>query len=114
MKPVLFSLVCKNYNYLKVLLKTDAYINVHIYILVAFSGDRKMNRHVKLFPNHGPCEEPDDHPATVSASIKDDNSKKMSALSTMPIIPLARTQLEDLVCAVSISGFVFTAIIILK
>lgn len=52
-----------------------------------------MTRHVKLFPNHGPCEEPA-HPVS---SLKDDNSKKMSALSTMPIIPLARTQLEDLV-----------------
>ena len=46
---------------------------------------------MKLYPNHGPSEEP-------ANPIKDENTKKISsALSTMPIIPLARTQLEELV-----------------
>lgn len=46
---------------------------------------------MKLYPNHGPCEEPVN-------PMKDDDTKKISsALSTVPIIPLARTQLEELV-----------------
>ena len=57
-----------------------------------------MNRHVKLFPSHGPCDEP-------ANPIKDDDTKKISsALSTMPIIPLARTQLEELVGRKHLSG----------
>lgn len=45
-----------------------------------------MAKHIKAFPTHGPCEEPDE-----------DSSKKMPASLSMPIIPLARTQLEELV-----------------
>jgi hypothetical protein len=49
-----------------------------------------MNRHIKLYPNHGPCEDP-------IQRIKEESDKKISsALATVPIIPLARTQLEEL------------------
>uniref|UniRef100_A0A0K2TK47 Putative LOC100900174 [Metaseiulus occidentalis] n=1 Tax=Lepeophtheirus salmonis TaxID=72036 RepID=A0A0K2TK47_LEPSM len=47
-----------------------------------YLGNRKMLKHIKLFPNHGPCEEP---PKASSNNLH------------VPIIPMARNQLEDLV-----------------
>ena len=54
-----------------------------------YLGDRKMNRHIKNYPGHGPMAEP----STVEAA----KQKIPTSLSSMPIIPLARTQLEELV-----------------
>jgi len=48
---------------------------------VIFQGDKKMSRHVKLFPGHGPSHDP---------SIGGDVNQQLSALSVVPIIPIAR------------------------
>ncbi len=49
---------------------------------------------MKAYPTHGPCE---DDLNSISVTSSEDNKKRMSASLSMPIIPLARTQLEELV-----------------
>ena len=56
-----------------------------------YLGDRKMSRHMKNFSGHGPMAEPP------PPKLESDPKKIPTSLSSMPIIPLARTQLEDLV-----------------
>ena len=65
-----------------------------------YLGDRKMAKHIKNFPGHGPIEyDPSIEQQEQQQRIEEkheENTKKMPNLS-MPIIPLARTQLEELV-----------------
>ena len=63
-----------------------------------YLGDRKMNRHIKNYPGHGPIFEPPPPLPPPPPKMSDGITHKMpTALSAMPIIPLARNQLEDLV-----------------
>ncbi len=76
-----------------------------------YLGDRKMNRHIKLYPSHGPSEEslrpphqqqqslpPPPMPAASAAAMGyPGGGKKMPPEFALPIIPMARTQLEELV-----------------
>ena len=71
-----------------------------------YLGDRKMARHMKAYPTHGPIEDPNDptipqsgsEAVTTSPVVTTTQGKKISPSSlAMPIIPLARTQLEELV-----------------
>ena len=62
-----------------------------------YLGDRKMNRHIKNYPGHGPIFEPP-LPPPPPPRMSDEIAHKMpTPLSSVPIIPLARNQLEDLV-----------------
>ncbi len=77
-----------------------------------YLGDRKMKKHMKLFPTHGPSPESLVAVSAASAAVAVSSSaqptlppptttpagsgKKMPEF-TMPIIPMARTQLEELV-----------------
>ena len=58
-----------------------------------YLGDRKMQKHIKSNPTHGPNE----RDVLLEAKAAEENKKNMQASLSMPIIPLARTQLEDLV-----------------
>jgi hypothetical protein len=69
-----------------------------------YLGDRKMARHVKAYPGHGPGESTVITDMMLAQAAAADNkeditTKSMSTATalSMPIIPLARTQLEDLV-----------------
>ena len=67
-----------------------------------YLGDRKMARHIKAYPTHGPSEGmfsqhvEESVPASIVPPPQQDKKISPSSLS-MPIIPLARTQLEELV-----------------
>ena len=68
-----------------------------------YLGDRKMAKHVKAFPTHGPYEDHLTKSAIASNNAmnintsKHEDEKKMPASLSMPIIPMARIQLEELV-----------------
>ena len=70
-----------------------------------YLGDRKMHRHMKAHPGHGPPPEsgsdptpPETENPSPTATSPPSAGKKISPSSlSMPIIPLARNQLEELV-----------------